>query len=83
MYTFDWLYGFVVSIFLYTATSLIWPAKESLVQETVWGYDPEAYHGDLDRKDQSVSPGNEKNFGNNGGLDVLGATNESVKFDKY
>lgn len=39
LYTFDWLYGFVVSIFLYTSLSYIFPAKESLVETTIYELD--------------------------------------------
>nr|OQO18336.1 hypothetical protein B0A51_13731 [Rachicladosporium sp. CCFEE 5018] len=39
LYSFDWLYGFVVSIFIYTTLGMIWPLKASLVSETVWGLD--------------------------------------------
>jgi NCS1 family nucleobase:cation symporter-1 len=37
LYTFDWLYGFVSSVVIYTATSLIMPAKETLVDHTIYG----------------------------------------------
>jgi len=37
LYTFDWLFGFTSSIFVYTVLSLVWPAKESLVEHTVYG----------------------------------------------
>ncbi len=36
LYTFNWLFGFVTAIVLYTSLSLIFPAKESLVKETIW-----------------------------------------------
>jgi len=36
LYTFDWLFGFVVSIVLYTAFSWIFPARETLLTETIW-----------------------------------------------
>lgn len=39
LYTFDWLFGFVVSIFLYTALSWMYPAAESLVVTTIYGYE--------------------------------------------
>jgi len=39
LYTFDWLYGFVSSIFVYTVLSLLFPAAESLVMTTVYGHD--------------------------------------------
>lgn len=37
LYSFDWLYGFVVSIFLYTTLHKIFPATESLVPHTIDG----------------------------------------------
>ncbi|KAK9420573.1 putative NCS1 nucleoside transporter [Seiridium unicorne] len=36
LYTFNWLFGFVTSIILYTGFSLIFPAKETLLKDTVW-----------------------------------------------
>lgn len=36
LYTFDWLFGFVVSIVLYTSLSWIFPAKETLLTDTIW-----------------------------------------------
>ncbi|MCJ1482561.1 hypothetical protein MMC06_002727 [Schaereria dolodes] len=74
LYTFDWLYGFVCSIVLYTAFSLIFPAEESLSSKTIFGYEPDEYsNDDLERKGD-VSTGDSKGFGNVGGVDVLGAT---------
>lgn len=37
LYTFDWLFGFTMSIFVYTALSWIFPAKESLTPVTFFG----------------------------------------------
>jgi len=37
LYTFDWLFGFVVSIVLYTGLSLVLPAEGTLVPKTIWG----------------------------------------------
>jgi len=37
LYTFDWLYGFVVSILVYTVLHKIFPCKESLVEKTIDG----------------------------------------------
>ncbi|PMD12562.1 hypothetical protein NA56DRAFT_712965 [Hyaloscypha hepaticicola] len=39
LYTFDWLFGFVTSIFVYTVLSLMFPARESEVKHTVYGHD--------------------------------------------
>lgn len=49
LYTFNWLFGFVVSIVLYTALSWLFPARKTLILETVWTKDPESILG--------VSPG--------------------------
>lgn len=35
LYSFDWLFGFVVSIFLYTTLSWVVPAKETLIEQTI------------------------------------------------
>lgn len=35
LYSFDWLFGFVVSMFLYTTLSWAVPAKETLVERTI------------------------------------------------
>ncbi|KAE9367041.1 NCS1 nucleoside transporter family [Stipitochalara longipes BDJ] len=39
LYTFDWLFGFVTSIFVYTVLSYLVPAKDTLVQHTVYGHE--------------------------------------------
>ncbi|KAI0975204.1 uridine permease-like protein Fui1 [Xylaria arbuscula] len=39
LYTFNWMFGFVVSIVLYTGLSYLFPAREALVRETVWDLD--------------------------------------------
>ncbi|KAH8160366.1 hypothetical protein CIB48_g7878 [Xylaria polymorpha] len=39
LYTFNWMFGFVTSIFLYVVLSYVFPAKETLVAETVWDLD--------------------------------------------
>lgn len=36
LYTFDWLFGFVTSVLLYTALSWLFPAHETILTETVW-----------------------------------------------
>ncbi|KAI0018585.1 uridine permease-like protein Fui1 [Xylariomycetidae sp. FL0641] len=36
LYTFNWLFGFVTSIVLYTALNYVAPARETLLQDTVW-----------------------------------------------
>jgi len=39
LYTFDWLFGFVTSIVLYTGLSYIFPEQQSKVDHTVYGHD--------------------------------------------
>lgn len=51
LYTFNWMFGFVTSIFLYVSLSYLVPAKESLVKETIWDLDQiaiEAYPRESD-----------------------------------
>lgn len=84
LYSFDWLYGFVVSIFVYTATSYIWKPQDSLIDYTVFGYPTggqdeeavEAYEAQYDEKvvRQGSLTGNPKGFSNVDGLDTLGST---------
>ncbi|KAJ9640695.1 hypothetical protein H2204_003324 [Knufia peltigerae] len=78
LYTFDWLYGFVVSIFIYSVTSYIWKPSNQLVSKTVYGIptdptDEEAYEEQYDekvlRKESMV--GNPKGFSNVGGIDNM------------
>lgn len=84
LYSFDWLYGFVVSIFVYTATSYIWKPQDSLIDYTVFGYPTggqdeesvEAYEAQYDEKvvRKGSLTGNPKGFSNVDGLDTLGST---------
>lgn len=39
LYTFNWLFGFTVSIFLYTVLSLAVPDKSVLLKDTIWHLD--------------------------------------------
>lgn len=39
LYTFNWLFGFVVSIFLYTALSWVFPDRQTILTETIWQLD--------------------------------------------
>lgn len=39
LYTFNWMFGFVVSIVLYCVLNYCFPARETLVAETVWDLD--------------------------------------------
>ena len=77
LYTFDWLYGFVVSIFLYTSLSLIFPAKESLSSVTIFGHelDGEEYSRGMEEKtDSKGSFDKEKGFEDVGGETIVGTT---------
>jgi len=78
LYTFDWLYGFLVSILVYSVTSYIWKPSNQLVPKTVYGIpqepsDEEAYEEQYDekvlRRDSLV--GNPKGFSNVGGIDSV------------
>ncbi|KAH0839036.1 hypothetical protein AYO21_04634 [Fonsecaea monophora] len=80
LYSFDWLYGFVTSIFVYSVTSHFWKPTEQIVAHTVYGIpqDPdeeeayeEAYDEKVLRKDSLV--GNPKSFANVGGIDDMGS----------
>lgn len=84
LYTFDWLYGFVSSIVVYTATSLIFPAKNALVSSTVYGFDPDHFgaNPELERSDRRGSTGSLKGFGNYGGVDLIGATRKSTDVER-
>lgn len=82
LYSFDWLYGFVTSIVIYTATSKIFPPKDSLMDYTVFGYptgdeeQAEAYEAQYDEKvvRKGSLTGNPKGFSNIGGIDTIGST---------
>lgn len=37
LYTFDWLFGFVTSVVVYTGLSAVWVPRDSLVENTVYG----------------------------------------------
>jgi NCS1 family nucleobase:cation symporter-1 len=39
LYTFDWMFRFVMSIFCYTVLSYLFPAKESQVAHTIYGHE--------------------------------------------
>ena len=56
LYTFDWLYGFVTSIVVYTATSWIFPPKDQLVQHTIYGIseDPDEAEMYAEKYDEQV-----------------------------
>ena len=83
LYTFDWLYGFIVSIFVYTATSYIWKPEGVLVSHTLYGYpegeaetaEREGYEEQYDEKvlRKGSLVGNDKSFANVGGIDSVGS----------
>lgn len=72
LYTFDWLYGFVVSVVLYTALSWIWPDTATNIPHTIYGHDlvmgsggsDVASSGDMQREKRS------KDFGNVDAVDI-------------
>jgi len=36
LYAFDWLYGFVSSVFVYTVLSMVFPTMEALIPKTIY-----------------------------------------------
>lgn len=60
LYTFDWLYGFIASIVVYTACSLIFPAKETLVDHTIYG---DVVNETIIADDTESGSGIEKSYG--------------------
>lgn len=79
LYTFDWLFGFVTSIVLYTGLSYVWKPKEQLIAKTVFGIpqtpeDEEVYAEKYDeavlRKGSTVQ--GPKSFSNIGGIADMG-----------
>lgn len=69
LYTFDWLFGFTTSIFLYTVLSLISPHKSSQIPTTVYGYDLDGQEpGSSDIESTGVR--HEKDFGNVDAVDL-------------
>ncbi|KAH6672321.1 permease for cytosine/purines, uracil, thiamine, allantoin-domain-containing protein [Halenospora varia] len=75
LYTFDWLFGFVTSIVVYTACSLIFPAPASLVSETTFGHDIDAPGSDVESVREGEVLGEKhghhgKDFGNVDAVDI-------------
>lgn len=62
LYTFDWLYGFVVSIVLYTALSRFFPAKETLSETTIYGHETDD-SSNLSDKEHPAAVNPEVDFG--------------------
>ncbi|KAK6829715.1 permease [Apiospora arundinis] len=68
LYSFNWLFGFVTSIFLYTVLSFMFPAKETLLLDTVWdleGTAIEAYPRGCDEESSPGTPATSKDAGDN------------------
>ena len=65
LYTFDWLFGFVTSIFVYVTLSFIFPSPEAFVTETTYGHDviDAAQSSDVESAG-GVGNHGEKDFGN-------------------
>jgi NCS1 family nucleobase:cation symporter-1 len=78
LYTFDWLFGFVTSIVVYTALSLILPDKESLVSETIYGHD--VVVGGIP-SDEEGGGHHGKDFGNVDAVDMGKHDRDGEKFE--
>lgn len=57
LYAFNWLFGFVTSVFLYMVLDFLFPAKEMLLHETVWDLEGIAIEAYPQRSDEERSPG--------------------------
>jgi NCS1 family nucleobase:cation symporter-1 len=58
LYSFDWLYGFVSSIFVYTVFSKIFPTKEALIPRSIYSVEVvEGKEADSDRDIEGESRG--------------------------
>ncbi|KUJ09570.1 uridine permease-like protein Fui1 [Mollisia scopiformis] len=69
LYTFDWLFGFTTSIFLYTVLSYLSPHQTSQIPTTIYGHDldgPEPGSSDI----ESTGVRYEKDFGNVDAVDL-------------
>ena len=55
LYTFNWLFGFVSSIVIYTVLSFVFPAPETILSDTIWNL--EAIEGVREGSDIEKSPG--------------------------
>ncbi|MCJ1412600.1 hypothetical protein MMC19_006697 [Ptychographa xylographoides] len=80
LYTFDWLYGFVVSIILYTGFSKVFPAQESLSSKTIFGHDPEIDSDDPERKAASTGVNEKGGFGDVGTVDLVTRESSTEKY---
>lgn len=52
LFTFNWLFGFVVSIFLYTGLSWGFPDKQTLLTGTIWALDQSPIEGQTSDEEQ-------------------------------
>lgn len=70
IYTFDWLFGFVTSIVLYTTLSLIFPDKATTIEHTIYGHDLVEGSGSSDIESEGVKGHAGKDFGNVDAVDI-------------
>jgi nucleobase:cation symporter-1, NCS1 family len=63
LYSFEWLYGFVVSIFLYVVLHKVFPWKESLVPRTIDGVDLAMERKNASPPVEGMEADDEKNVG--------------------
>lgn len=69
LYTFDWLFGFTTSIFVYVTLSYIFPSPRAFVTETTYGHD--VIDGAQSSDVESSRHGHgEKDFGNVDAVDI-------------
>lgn len=79
LYSFDWLFGFVVSILLYTSLSWIFPQKDALISHTIYSLDvvegkASSPERDIERETHTVhekNPDSHKGFGNVDAVDLV------------
>jgi NCS1 family nucleobase:cation symporter-1 len=65
LYTFDWLFGFVTSIVVYTSLSYIFPHKASKIVTTIYGHEvDEGTPSDVESSGVQGEKGVHKDFGN-------------------
>lgn len=65
LYSFDWLYGFVSSIFVYTVLSKVFPSREALIPKSI--YSLEVVEGKEMSSDRDVESESRYMFEKNGG----------------
>ncbi|KAK8017046.1 ncs1 allantoate transporter [Apiospora rasikravindrae] len=84
LYAFNWLFGFVTSIVLYTTLSLAFPAKETLLHNTVWDLEGTAVEACPRGSDGESSPG-ATDAGSKGvvGDDVLGSDDKRPRWGAW